>query len=364
MPIPLFHSSIAAQFLPKMLLGLSEALPALVEAKFKSAKAAQSLILSSTELAIIHTAQGVPFQLRYCPSLSKKPKPQTDNNAPPKKKFDPFENPPHDLLVADVPTANPSHWLVLNKFPIITEHFILATKVNKQQTHILEQDDLEATFACLQAWQDGGAHGQQERLFAFFNSGDHSGASQPHRHLQFLPLKSMKAGEQSDGWDLLIDLILSQQKPAKRGLLQHTGVPFTHYAMEFSSQPSGSDLLEAYNRLFKAAKEAVDDYVASNSDNFRLHPTEDGSLPISYNLAMTTSGMAICPRRSGGAMLQRDDGSNIGFVELNGTVLGGTLMVKDQEEWDVLKAQPDKLTSILSAIGFPTSTQTAEVGRL
>jgi hypothetical protein len=44
----------------KMLLGLSEALPTLVEAKFKSAKAGQSLIFSPTELAIIRTTEGIP----------------------------------------------------------------------------------------------------------------------------------------------------------------------------------------------------------------------------------------------------------------------------------------------------------------
>lgn len=102
---------------------------------------------------------------------------------------------------------------MLNKFPIIAEHFILATKTNKQQTHVLEQDDLEATYACLKAWGEGAAEGsKQKRLFAFFNSGDHSGASQPHRHLQFLPVEHMRDSEATNGWDLLIDLILSNEK--------------------------------------------------------------------------------------------------------------------------------------------------------
>lgn len=64
--------------------------------------------------------------------------------------------------------------LVLNKYPVIPHHFILATKSNKEQTHMLEANDLVATHACLRSWEDGGEGG----LFAFFNSGDHSGASQ------------------------------------------------------------------------------------------------------------------------------------------------------------------------------------------
>jgi ATP adenylyltransferase len=73
---------------------------------------------------------------------------------------------------------------------------------------VLEQDDLEATYAVLKAWQtDSGA--DQKRLLAFFNSGDHSGASQPHRHLQFLPVEGMRDGDKAGDWSLLIDLILS-----------------------------------------------------------------------------------------------------------------------------------------------------------
>lgn len=217
-----------------MVLGLSEALPSLVQAKFRSAKASQSLIFSPTELAIIRTTTGIPvsfsafsltylltnitqFQLRYCPALAKKPVPRKENVAP-TKKSDPFENPRADLLIADIPATNPTHLLVLNKFPVIEEHFILATKTNKQQTHILEKDDLEATYACLKAWQHSEAHVKQKKLFAFFNSGEHSGASQPHRHLQFLPVESMMHQQESNGWDLLIDLILSSSVSANQGI--------------------------------------------------------------------------------------------------------------------------------------------------
>lgn len=73
----------------------------------------------------------------------------------------------------------------------------------------MEQDDLEATYACLKAW---GEDSKQKRLFAFFNSGDHSGASQPHRHLQFLPVERMRDCEAANGWELLIDLILGSTR--------------------------------------------------------------------------------------------------------------------------------------------------------
>lgn len=297
----------------------------------------------------------------------------------PIKKPDPFDNPPSDLLITNIPSAAPSHILVLNKFPIIAEHFILATKTNKQQTHVLEQDDLEATYACLKAWSGDEAHGKQKRLFAFFNSGEHSGASQPHRHLQFLPVESMMPEQQAGGWDLLIDLILSStdsategmvpggpvhSKAAKvkpdtpHGLLRHPSLPFTHFACRLPLEATGRQLIDAYSVLYQYARQAVDDFITTNPNDFALHATDGGgSLPISYNLAMTTDGMAILPRRSEGNILRRDDGTEVGFVALNGTALGGTLMVKHQEEWDLLREQPEKLDSILQAIGFPSKTQ-------
>ncbi|KAJ4374267.1 bifunctional AP-4-A phosphorylase/ADP sulfurylase [Neocucurbitaria cava] len=338
-----------------MLLGLSEALPHLVDAKFKAAKAASSLLFSPTELAIIRTSAGVPFQLRYCPALAKKPVPK-QADATPKQKIDPFDNPPAALHIADVPTSNPTHLLVLNKFPIIAGHFILATKSNKKQTHVLEQDDLEATYACLKAWQEGSG-GKQKRSFAFFNSGEHSGASQPHRHLQFLPVENMRDGEAASGWDLLIDLVLSgtkaQAKDAPSGLLQHPDIPFTHFARSFESEPSGRQLLSIYTELYSAAKETVDKFIAANPEQLALHPIIGGDLPISYNLAITTAGMVILPRRAEGTMLRRDDGSEVGFIALNGTTLGGTMMVKHQEEWDLLREKPEMLDHILAAIGIP-----------
>jgi len=74
---------------------------------------------------------------------------------------------------------------------------------------------------------------------------------------------------------------------------------------------------------------------------------------MSYNLAMTTAGIVILPRRAEGTMLHRDDGSEIGFVALNGTTLGGTMMVKHQDEWNMLRHESGLLDRILGAIGIP-----------
>jgi len=115
--------------------------------------------------------------LRYCPALSKKPVEKRNKFEKPTKKpgLDPFED-PRDLLVTKIPVQQPTHAIVLNKYPVIPQHFILATTAYKEQSNLLELDDLATTYACLTSWDEGG-------VFAFFNSGPHSGASQGHRHV-------------------------------------------------------------------------------------------------------------------------------------------------------------------------------------
>lgn len=139
------------------------------------------------------------FQVRYSPALANKPKSNKPRD-PDQKPFDPFADPPPELLILGLP----AHFLVLNKFPVTPNHFILATKEYKEQTHMLEEDDIEAAYACLKGYRKAG-----EELFGFFNSGEHSGASQPHRHIQFLPVESMRSGMSAgEDWGVLADSLI------------------------------------------------------------------------------------------------------------------------------------------------------------
>lgn len=139
--------------------------------------------------------------------------------------------------------------------------------------------------------------------------------------------------------------------------MKHPDLPIEHFGHIFRAEPSGTQLLQVYNSLYRRAKQAIDAFISNNPGQFNLHDTTDGDLPISYNMAMTTEGMAIVPRRNEGHMLKREDGTDIGLVQLNGTVLGGTLMVKFEEEWDTLRQHPEKLDVILQTIGLPRTGQ-------
>ncbi|KKZ62656.1 hypothetical protein EMCG_00339 [[Emmonsia] crescens] len=342
-----------------MLSGLTENLSALVARRFAAAKQAGALVFSQTEVTTI-SASNTTFQLRYCPALAKKPNnnlPQGLEQRSSTIKRDPFHDPPEDLLIAQFPQSEPSHILVLNKFPVISDHFILATKAYKPQTDLLEKEDLQATLQCLKAWQKHEGPVGSKRLFAFFNSGEHSGASQPHRHLQFLPVEKM-AQPDDERWKPLIDGNCSSAS----GNFDHPSsfnLPFACYVVNLLAEPSADELHQSYLQLYrmavKAAKQSPDAQLnVGDPENLKI----DGPTAISYNLAMTTSRMMICPRKSESAWLpidpiHRNETLEAGLISLNGTILAGTLMVKAAIEWDVLRKQPDILKPVLEAIGFP-----------
>ncbi|KAI0408600.1 HIT-like domain-containing protein [Xylaria palmicola] len=301
-------------------------LPLLVKEAFVKAQANGDLIYYPTQVAIL-TLGSLAFQLRYSPSLAQKPKPPPPVE-PKARPFNPFENPSPALLVAQLP---PSHRLVLNKFAVVPEHFILATSDFKPQTHLLEAGDVAAAYACVQAYRDAG-----EELFVFFNSGEHSGASQPHRHLQLLPVERMKDGlekiEHKNEWAVLADKVRGKEHM----------LPFAIFTSPISAEMSAEERHRAYLSLYKRAVHAA---MAG------VEAVETGEAQISYNLAMTSTCMAICPRTAEGMPIRDQNGDEVGKVALNGTVLAGTALVKTQAEWDTLRRTNTTLYAVLGSIG-------------
>lgn len=243
---------------------------------------------------------------------------------------------------------------MLNKYPVIARHSILSTIGFKKQTDFLDSQDLEVTYSCLQAWEAESTESSPSRLFAFFNSGEHSGASQPHRHLQLLPVEDMvDPGSLKSDWEPLIDL-MTEPLPDHWGLLNNPSLPFRHYAMKIPANPATGVLQRIYHRLYECATESV---LSWNEGRSLEHTAVDGNKgqgSISYNLGMTTHAMAICPRRSETAVIPTSDGE--GSAAVNGTVLGGTLMVKELSEWEALQQNQVVVENVLTEIGIPSSS--------
>jgi sulfate adenylyltransferase (ADP) / ATP adenylyltransferase len=255
-----------------------------------------------------------------------------------------------ELLIAQIPKPHTSHALVLNKYPVINNHFIIATKDNKPQTDLLAEDDLGLTYACLRAWQARQADRPPSRLFAFFNSGEHSGASQVHRHLQFLSVEDM-AGTDDHDWSPLIDRMTSRAHP-DMPLYQDPSLPLLHFSTPLEEEMSPANLHRKYLLLVKAAVSATQHPGRPLTEDLTIE--QNGKPIISYNLAMTTERMAICPRSSEAASVQGAGPES--SVAINGTVLGATLMVKDEAEWDILREDHGLLDGMLASIGFPLTS--------
>ncbi|KAK2810181.1 hypothetical protein FQN50_003151 [Emmonsiellopsis sp. PD_5] len=397
-----------------MLSSLTENLPALVAKRFLAAKQSGALVFSHTEVTTLKASDIPPFQLRYCPALAKKPtttttttnsnnNSNTANNATTptttttpivKQKPDPFENPTGDLVIGKITSGEAhTHTLVLNKFPVIPNHFILATRLFKPQTDLLERDDLVVTWQCLRAWEGEGQHDDEDddegavdgdggggagvggrRLFAFFNSGEHSGASQPHRHLQFLPVEGMVRDDgegEGEGWWPLIYGDGNGHDETRVGVggggdgdggdwcqPRRFNVPFACYAVDIPTTPSGEELHRAYLNLYGVAVRAVERFMGGRVGD----GGGERQAKISYNLAMTTERMLIWPRRREAAEIPIEPGAkrefvDAGLVSLNGTVLAGTLMVKTLREWEVLRARPGLLGGVLGAVGAPVDLE-------
>ncbi|KAI0393911.1 hypothetical protein F5Y17DRAFT_283059 [Xylariaceae sp. FL0594] len=306
-------------------------LPALVKEAFTKAQASGDLIYYQTQVTILPVGS-LLFQLRFSPALAEKPKPPKPVE-PLARPFNPFENPPAALVVAQIP---PSHRLVLNKFAIVPEHSILVTREYKPQTHILEADDVEAAYACVQAYRKAG-----QGLYVFFNSGDHSGSSQPHRHLQLLPIERIKDGLESidrgSEWSLLADVICGREE----------ALPFTIFTSRIAPEMTAGERYRAYVELYKKAVRA---------SLSAVEVAEQGEAQISYNFAMTSTSMALCPRTAEGARIRDGEGREIGRLNLNGTVLAGTALVKTEAEWDTLRSGRAVLSDVLRRIGVPSTS--------
>lgn len=286
--------------------------------------------------------------MRYCPALKKKPQSEKPDLTETKRpRFDPFADPAPELLIAQVPHSKPSHTLVLNKYPVIQNHFILATKANKPQTSLLEEDDIGLTHACLRAWKDRQHEHQSSRLFAFFNSGENSGASQEHRHLQFLPVEDMLDADNQE-WGILIDRMNVPAHP-NLPLYQDPSLPIVHFSTPLAEGISTSDLHLKYMLLMRAAFSATQNPHGQFDEEITIE--NGGKTVLSYNLAMTAERLAICPRRQEAAVIPGAGPES--SVAINGTILAGTLMVKDEEEWDVLRKDHSLIDGILTSIGYP-----------
>jgi ATP adenylyltransferase len=245
---------------------------------------------------------GVRFLVRIVSSLRRKEavgqrrwSPQSGRN----RNANPFLPPEPELTVAEV---SRTHVAVLNKFNVLDRHLLVVTRDYARQEALLNRDDFRALFTCM-AGLDG---------LGFYNGGVTAGASQPHKHLQLVPLP-LAAG----GPAVPMEPLLAGRGPDCPGL------QFAH----------GFRRLETpiRRRPLEAAEEALGLYLGLLSDLGIRGEMRDGvrhqSAP--YNLLIARDWMLAVPRSK----------ERFAAVPVNALGFAGSLFVKDREQLERIRAQ-------------------------
>lgn len=239
---------------------------------------------------------GCQFLLRTLDSLRHKAQAQQRLQQAGDTRHNPFK--PHDpaLLVSEL---GPDHLCLLNKFYVLEQHLLLVTREYESQLAPLSRADFQAVARCL----------QQGDALMFFNGGPLAGASQPHKHLQLIPLPML--ADRPLPFSPQLDQLDS---PEPQRL---TALPFRHCALALPEQlfdeptTAAERLLELYRQL---------------CDRLSLRPDGSGAMP-GYNLLLSRQWMLMVPRS---AEAYRGISVNaLGYV--------GALLVKDDAQAALLK---------------------------
>lgn len=198
-----------------------------------------------------------------------------------------------------------THNLVLNKFNVVDHHLILATTDFQHQSEPLNAKDLAALYVLCMSyhWLTTGRWAVISSLncLGFYNCGPLSGAryvasnkmpiiyfilSQPHKHLQLLPLPMNPASLH----DCPVESIIFQAPPSHNNPFRLDNFRFKHASVLLDQRELGTDSNEA---LATSGK-----YIESVYSNLLDTLKQDGlGGDFSYNFLMTKKWMLVVPRK-------------------------------------------------------------------
>ncbi|CAH6718846.1 diadenosine 5',5'''-P1,P4-tetraphosphate phosphorylase 2 [[Candida] jaroonii] len=239
-------------------------------------------------------------------------------------KANPFEDPEPELTIVENFGDKNQFRIVYNKFPVIPRHIMLLTKQFKPQTTPLSPDELVGSFTILKKLEEVDPN---NKWFGFYNCGEDSGASQPHKHVQFMTLP--------EGFKAFPETIIEKSDAfipnTKREPLQNANLPFAHFIAKF---PSLDDMVE----------EDLIMYFMSLLQRTLTVLRENKSESISYNVVFTTDYMMIVPRSHG---KYKDLG-------INSCGILGLFLFKNDELLETVKE--DTPEAVWKSVGFPNTS--------
>lgn len=249
---------------------------------------------------------GVRFLVRVVANLARKDADrlrqveQSRSSGASTNPFLPYEE---ALFVADLSTT---HLTLLNKFNVIDHHLLIVTRRFVQQETLLDLADFQALCQVL---------AEREGL-GFYNGGAAAGASQPHKHLQWVPLPLVDAMPWGPFDTLLRDAV-------RGGAETVPGLPFRHAfaALDPALAERPFALAEVLHERYQTLLQRL------GMGPIRI----DGEIRQSgpYNLLVTRDWLLLVPRRQ----------EEFAGISINALGFVGSLFVRNQAQLDTLKSR-------------------------
>jgi ATP adenylyltransferase len=227
---------------------------------------------------------GVRFVVRAVSSLVRK-----DETRHAAAVADPLGDYEPGLFVADLV---PSHYVLLNKFPVVAGHVLLVTRRFERQERLLTIEDFGALATCL----------SELDCLGFYNAGVEAGASQPRKHLQLVPLPL--AAESPD------------EVPMERLLVGGHRLAFKHRFASIAPHATAPALHALYRELLQRCGISA---VAAAEGELQSAP---------YNLLVRRSWMLVVARSR--ACFETIPVNALGFA--------GSLFLRTQDELERVRA--------------------------
>ncbi|CAM5514371.1 ATP adenylyltransferase family protein [Alcaligenes sp. RM2] len=261
----------------------------------QAALASGDLLPVQAQEELLHD-QGLTFFVRWVSTLAAKDAASVSIPGGPRDpNFNPFLPPAPALTVDD---ASSTHNIVLNKFAVCDLHLVLADKVFSEQLSPLREIDFRilADFLAVQ----GG--------LGFYNGGGPAGASQRHKHTQWIP-------QAASNGSLALYLDKLPAQAAAGSAHQHPALAFEHcfVRLQDAQEP---DVLTA--SLLSSYRNACNE--------LGLETAEDGLLPP-HNMLAGQGWMLVVPRS-----VELVDG-----ISVNALSYAGCIYVRTPEQIDLVR---------------------------
>lgn len=261
----------------------------------QAALASGDLLPVQAQEELMHD-QGLTFFVRWVSTLAAKDAASVSIPGGPRDpNFNPFLPPAPALTVDD---ASSTHNIVLNKFAVCDLHLVLADKVFSEQLTPLREIDFRilADFLAVQ----GG--------LGFYNGGGPAGASQRHKHTQWIP-QAVSNGSLA----LYLDKLPTQA--AAGSAHQHPALAFEHCFVRLQDAQEPEVLAASLLSSYRTA-----------CNELGLEPAEDGLLPP-HNMLAGQGWMLVVPRS-----VELVDG-----ISVNALSYAGCIYVRTPEQIDLVR---------------------------